>query len=153
MRTSYAERLRRARTNADAGAGISQAELARRSQLKSPQAVQYLEDLNNSAQGSKHTATFAAICGVNAHWLATGEGTMLGDAVQEPAARYSADVSAAALAKALKPLPPEIRRALLVLIDAVTPAAGGRTFGLSGAEASAERPASAPARARKLRNG
>lgn len=42
-----------------------------------PQALQYLCDPKKDAIGSRHTAAIAAALGVNAVWLATGEGEMI----------------------------------------------------------------------------
>jgi transcriptional regulator with XRE-family HTH domain len=68
---SYGERLKEAR----AFAKLSQAELASAVGVKQ-QTIQYLENPQRSAAGSKHTAAIARICKVNADWLATGHGKM-----------------------------------------------------------------------------
>lgn len=84
---TYAARLKRAREHAK----LNQTGLADELGLK-PQAIQYLENPSNNARGSKHTANIARICGVNAHWLETGKGTMLaeGHAAKQPDAEYEA---------------------------------------------------------------
>lgn len=69
--SNYATRLKKAREHA----GLNQTELAARLHVK-PQAIQYLENEIKLARGSKYTASIARICGVDAHWLATGEGSM-----------------------------------------------------------------------------
>lgn len=130
MQTTYAERLKRAR----AEAGLSQAELARRLGLQ-PQAVQYLEDRDKNARGSKHTSGFAQALGVDAVWLSTGEGSMHPSGVREPAARY--ELAPAKLAKSIARLQPEIRQALTVVVGALADALGARTYGLSAADSGA----------------
>jgi len=82
---TYAARLKRARKHK----GLNQTELAALLGLK-PQAIQYLEEEKNAARGSKHTANIARICGVDAHWLASGEGQMLlaDNKVQQQEATY-----------------------------------------------------------------
>lgn len=84
---TYAARLAKARKHA----GLNQTELARALTIK-PQAIQYLENPANAARGSKHTTNIARICGVDAHWLASGYGAMLpaGNHVRQPGAEYNA---------------------------------------------------------------
>lgn len=123
MQTTYGERLKRARLNA----GLSQSELARRCGLRA-QTIQYLEEPENAAQGSKSTARFAQELNVSAVWLAAGEGEMLPAGVREPAARY--EIAAPDLARSIRALRPELRRALGVLIDALASEPGARTFAL-----------------------
>ncbi len=109
MQTTYGARLRKAREHAQ----LSQAELARRIGIKA-QAVQYLEDDEKAALGSKHTSALAQACGVNPIWLATGAAAMLGEG-----ARAERIPSARELAKEIAALRPELRQALGVLVDAL----------------------------------
>lgn len=71
MKTTYAERLRKA----IAFARTDYSKLARRINV-TPQAIQYLADPKNEAQGSEHTAAIARECRVNVNWLANGIGEM-----------------------------------------------------------------------------
>lgn len=124
VQTTYGERLKRARLNA----GLSQAELARRLGLKA-QAVQYLEEPANAAQGSKSTPGFARELGVDAVWLANGSGEMRPPGgVREPPAPYAA---APDLAKSIRSLTPELQRAIGVLVRALMHAPATRTFELN----------------------
>lgn len=67
---SYAERLIWALNERH----LTQSELARRVHIR-PQAIQYLCDERNHAQGSKHTAAIAKALGVSPDWLANQSGT------------------------------------------------------------------------------
>jgi len=59
-----------------AHANLTQAELAKASNIKQPSVNHAI----NKGNSSTHTATFAKVCGVSSDWLATGEGQMvLGD--------------------------------------------------------------------------
>ena len=82
---TYATRLKAAREHR----GLSQTDLALALNIK-PQAIQYLENPNKKARGSKHTAGIARVCGVDANWLASGDGRMLANMAREPAAAYDA---------------------------------------------------------------
>lgn len=69
MTTEYGRRLRAARKHAD----LTQVQLAQRTGI--PQStISTAERLGN---GSADTPIFAKACGVDAHWLATGKGTMV----------------------------------------------------------------------------
>ena len=115
MQTTYGERLRKARELK----GMSQAELARRLGLK-PQAVQYLEEPRNMAQGSRHTARFADALGVDAVWLGSGFGDMRpAQKAGAAQARSPAPRSPSHLLKAIRSLRPELRDALGVIVDAL----------------------------------
>jgi transcriptional regulator with XRE-family HTH domain len=128
MQTTYASRLRQARSHA----GLSQAELARRLGLK-PQAVQYLEADDNNARGSRNTPRIARECGVDPIWLESGTGVMLPRTGAESSSRMAA-ASPKALAIAIAGLPPELRQALTTLIAALRPQPNGRTFAISPGE-------------------
>lgn len=68
MSTEYGLRLRAARQRA----GLTQGELSKRTGI--PQStISTAERLGN---GSSETPVYAKACGVDAHWLATGEGAM-----------------------------------------------------------------------------
>lgn len=69
MATDYGKRLIKAMTDAK----INQKGLVERTGL--PQST--VSSAINRGNGSSYTAEFAKACGVNAHWLATGEGDML----------------------------------------------------------------------------
>jgi hypothetical protein len=73
----------------------NQSELARAVGIR-PQSIQYLCDPQSGARGSSHTPSLARVLGVDAQWLATGEGQPLSEttepaapAVREPDAAYS----------------------------------------------------------------
>jgi transcriptional regulator with XRE-family HTH domain len=119
MQSSYAKRLRQARLNA----GISQSELARRVGLKNPQAVQYLEEDSNNAQGSRYTPRFAQELGVSPVWLQSGSGSMVDHRAAEPGAGYYVRPSPAALMKSIRSLTPELQSAISQIVEAL---AGGR---------------------------
>lgn len=106
VETLYSRRLKQARQHAD----LSQSELARRVGLKA-QAVQYLEDADNAAMGSRYTLRLAQACGVSAAWLETGQGGML-----ESATQSAPDPAPAKLVAAIRALRPELRQALARLI-------------------------------------
>lgn len=74
---SYAGRLLWAMRRAGK---TNQSELARTVGVK-PQSIQYLCDPQAGAQGSSHTPSLARVLGVQADWLATGQGKPLADAV------------------------------------------------------------------------
>lgn len=78
----YGERLHKARKTI---AGLTQAELAGRiDHVCTQENISKLE--RSDASGSEFTVQFAHACGVNAIWLATGEGSPL--SVEQPRARY-----------------------------------------------------------------
>ncbi|MFM9928185.1 helix-turn-helix domain-containing protein [Variovorax sp. H27-G14] len=70
MVTEYGLRLRAARKFA----GLTQAELGKRAGVGGQSTVSTAERLGG---GSADTSKYAVACGVDAHWLATGEGQML----------------------------------------------------------------------------
>ena len=70
MATEYGTRLRAAMLHA----GLSEKELIKKTEI-SQSSVNTA--LNRSKKGSANTPTYASVCGVNAVWLATGEGQML----------------------------------------------------------------------------
>ncbi len=76
----YGERLKKAREYA----GLSQAALVLK--MKGAVSQQNISKLElGEATGSEFTVQFAAACGVNPYWLATGEGEMIdGVFVDEP---------------------------------------------------------------------
>jgi transcriptional regulator with XRE-family HTH domain len=114
--TTYAERLRRAREHAE----LSQSELGRQIGM-SPQAIQYLEDPEQAAQGSHKTARIADACGVRPLWLESGDGVMIADGAPAPLP------SAANLARAIKTMRPDLQRALGSLVDELeAPITGAR---------------------------
>lgn len=127
MASTYGERVKSARLNAK----LSQAELGRQIG-SSAQAIQYLEEPDNAAQGSHKTAHIAHICGVNALWLETGEGTAAPSAAREPGAEYQVH-SARSIAQAIQSLRPELRRAVGVIVSSLGVPAG-RRFAISGGE-------------------
>lgn len=77
--------------------GISQAELARKIGIKQPSVYKIL---SGQTHNPKNILEMAAVLGVNAHWLKTGEGSREiaggGLAVNDPQAVYSADYAAEA---------------------------------------------------------
>lgn len=68
MATKYGKRL----VAAMAHAGLNQKELVKKTALSQST----ISSAINRGNGSSYTAEFAKACGVNAHWLATGEGNM-----------------------------------------------------------------------------
>lgn len=74
MATEYGTRLRAAMLHAE----LSQKDLIAKTKL--PQSS-VNSALNRSKKGSTDTPTYASACGVNAMWLATGEGQMLDGAI------------------------------------------------------------------------
>lgn len=74
-RSEYGSRLRRARQYAE----LSQKQLAARAGMSQGT----VSELETTGQGSAMTLQLAAACGVDARWLATGEGQMLPDPVQD----------------------------------------------------------------------
>lgn len=78
MATDFGKRLRAAREHA----GLTQTELA----SKIPMAQSTLAAAETSGDGSRVIAQLAHHCGVNAYWLATGEGEMLDGVTAAPAA-------------------------------------------------------------------
>lgn len=69
MATDYGLRLRQARKHA----GLTQEELSKRTGI--PQST--ISTAERMGSGSSDTPTYAKACGVDAHWLATGDGSML----------------------------------------------------------------------------
>jgi SOS-response transcriptional repressor LexA len=69
MSTDFGKRLKAARAHAQ----LSQEQLAKRIGM----AQSTLAAAESTGHGSRKTPQLAAACGVNAHWLATGEGGML----------------------------------------------------------------------------
>ena len=82
---TYAERLMWALNERH----LTQSELARRVHIR-PQAIQYLCDERNHAQGSKHTAAMAKALGVSPDWLANQSGTPF----LMPTPRHAANLTA-----------------------------------------------------------
>ena len=78
MSTDFGKRIKQARKHAK----LTQVTLAERIQV----AQASLSHLENSGFASAHTVQIATACGVDAHWLATGEGEMLpaGGRVEAP---------------------------------------------------------------------
>jgi SOS-response transcriptional repressor LexA len=72
MTTDFAKRLKAARTQA----GLTQVQLAR----KAGMGQSTIGELESKGHGSTRTATLAAVCGVTALWLESGEGLMSADA-------------------------------------------------------------------------
>lgn len=70
MEEAFGARVKRAREHA----GLSQSALANAIDVKQ-QAIQFLEKPENNARGSRYTSEIARVCGVDARWLATGQGT------------------------------------------------------------------------------
>lgn len=68
MTTDFGRRLKAARKKA----GLTQKQLAPLAQMSQSN----LSELETIAHGSSKTPHLAKVCGVNAHWLATGEGEM-----------------------------------------------------------------------------
>jgi len=69
MATEYGKRLLQAMEYA----GLNQKEFVAKAEL--PQST--VSTAITRGNSSSHTALFAKICGVNAHWLSTGEGEMI----------------------------------------------------------------------------
>ncbi|REG69357.1 phage repressor protein C with HTH and peptisase S24 domain [Paracidovorax citrulli] len=69
MATEYGSRLRAARNHA----GLSQVELSKITGI----AQSTISTAERTGNGSADTPVYARACGVDAHWLATGEGQML----------------------------------------------------------------------------
>lgn len=68
MTTDFAKRLKEARAHA----GLTQEQLAEKAALSQSA----IGDLESKRHGSRRTATLAAICGVSALWLESGQGPM-----------------------------------------------------------------------------
>lgn len=75
-RSEYGSRLKQARKHA----GLTQKQLAARAGMSQGN----LSELETVAQSSGMTLQLAAACGVNAHWLATGDGEMLPNSEKTP---------------------------------------------------------------------
>lgn len=69
MATDYGKRLRAARKHA----GLTQVELSKRTGI--PQST--ISTAERLGHGSSETSIYAKACGVDVHWLATGDGQML----------------------------------------------------------------------------
>lgn len=67
----YGDRLKQARKHAE----LNQEQLADLVGIKQP-SISYLEDPDNNAEGSEHTARFARICKVSVDWLSDEIGEM-----------------------------------------------------------------------------
>lgn len=93
--TDFGKRLAQARHHAH----LTQEQLAKRAGL----AQSTLAAAESVGHGSRRTAQLAAACGVNPHWLATGEGAMLETgprmSMAEPAPAYAIDRPAALVAQ------------------------------------------------------
>lgn len=69
MATEYGTRLRQARKHA----GLNQLQLAKKTGI----AQSTISSAERLGSGSTDNSVYAMACGVNAHWLETGEGDML----------------------------------------------------------------------------
>lgn len=69
MATDYGKRLKQARKHAR----LTQEQLSAKTSI--PQST--ISTAERLGQGSSETPVYAKVCGVDAHWLATGEGSML----------------------------------------------------------------------------
>lgn len=98
MSSEFGKRLKLARERA----GLTQPQLA----SLVPMAQSTLASAESGGDGSRLTARLAHHCGVDAYWLATGEGSMLGP-LHEPAGRYQA------------PAEPDLAAALRVVLRAL----------------------------------
>ncbi|MEY2892673.1 MAG: hypothetical protein RJA98_2581 [Pseudomonadota bacterium] len=89
MTTDFGKRLAKAREDA----GFTQDQLAELSGI----AQSTIAAAERGGAGSRKTATLAKLCGVDAYWLETGEGTPnpQGLAIAEPSAIYLAPTRAA----------------------------------------------------------
>jgi transcriptional regulator with XRE-family HTH domain len=67
MATDYGKRL----VSAMFRAGLTQKDLVQKTGLSQST----ISSAINRGNGSSHTALFAKVCNVNAHWLSTGEGS------------------------------------------------------------------------------
>lgn len=141
MQTTYGTRLKQAREHAN----LSQSELARRCGIRA-QAIQYLEDPDNAAQGSKYTPSFSRECSVSPTWLETGRGNMLDLKAAEPGSIYILEMTPAKLATAIDGLRPDLRQAVVRLVLALSSSA--RHIALGASEMSFERASSKSARRR-----
>ena len=77
MSTDFGKRLKIAREQA----GLTQERLA----LLAKMAQSTLAAAESKGHGSRKAPQLAAACGVNAHWLATGDGKMLDGPAGRPA--------------------------------------------------------------------
>lgn len=77
MPNEYGIRLRAARKHA----GLTQVELGKRTGI----AQSTISTAEREGAGSADTPVYAKACGVDAHWLATGEGEMLAGSAARPA--------------------------------------------------------------------
>lgn len=71
--TDFGRRLKLALQHAEATKGLNQVQVAKEAGM----ARSTLNEAIKTGQGSARTVKLALICGVNADWLADGEGTML----------------------------------------------------------------------------
>lgn len=76
MATEFGKRLLKARLHA----GLTQVDLAK----KAGMAQSTITAAETTGAGSRKTPQLAAICGVSAHWLATGEGDMSAGQLYDP---------------------------------------------------------------------
>ncbi len=114
MSTEYGNRLRAARKHA----GLTQQGLSKKTSI----AQSTISTAERSGNGSVDTSIYARACGVDVHWLATGEGSMVGGSssvVAEPAASYTIHTPAAAintLADAFRKMKPTARAGAATLL-------------------------------------
>jgi len=110
MSTDFGKRLKAARKHA----GLTQKVLAARAGVSQSN----LAELETTGSKSGFTTTLAACCGVNAHWVATGEGEMLGALVlREPPPSYSLRDTLLQLGLALDGLDPLLLRPLAQMLS------------------------------------
>lgn len=114
---SLAERIRRARRLA----GISQAELARRTHI-SPSAVAQWEQAKATIPSVNHLVEISKVASVSLEWLITGEGKPRRSRNSEADAAlafelYAFDSHEEALLRAYRMLTPRVRKNILELIE------------------------------------
>lgn len=102
MATEFGDRLKKAREHK----GLNPSQAAPLVGMKQP-SLHYLE---STGQGSKYVHKFAEVYGVNARWLATGEGEMLDGTHQATQADQSKHSAQAQELAALFDLIPEANR-------------------------------------------
>lgn len=86
MSTEYGQRLRAARKHA----GLTQVELSKKTGI--PQST--ISTAERLGHGSAETPIYAKACGVDAHWLATGDGEMI-PAITSPNVKFARSIAEA----------------------------------------------------------